>query len=220
VIGAAAVVLVLVVVGLAAGGVFSSGGGGGGGSSTATTKPHDTDSVTLTAGAAKVEAPILFTKFPDGVADAVMGAVTKYVDDGIVTALRKGHADDADLAGVVDAGVTAQLAGADRGVLFDEGLPAATGKLTVTGAPVDETALVGTDGRAAIVVAGIHLDVTATTKRGPVHITRTGDLQFAPDATGAWKLTGYDLTVNREGKGVPTAAAGTTTTGAGKGGGK
>ncbi len=176
--------------------------------------------MTLTAGATKVEAPILFTKFPDGVADAVMGAVTKYVDDGIVTALRKGHADDADLAGVVDAGVTAQLAGADRGVLFDEGLPAATGKLTVTGAPVDETALVGADGRAVIVVAGIQLDVTATTKRGPVHITRTGDLQFAPDATGAWKLTGYDLTVNREGKGVPTAAAGTTTTGAGKGGGK
>ena len=63
------------------------------------------DVVTLPAGATSVQAPILFTKFPDGVADQVMTALTKYVDDGIVNPLRKGRATTAAVADFADAGV-------------------------------------------------------------------------------------------------------------------
>ena len=167
--------------------------------------------MTLTAGATSVEAPLLFTKFPDGVSEQVMATLTKYVDDGIVAGLRTGRADAADLPNVLDAGVTAQLAGADRAVLFDEGLPHAVGRLTVTAPPVPISALVGVDGKAVIVIADVELDVTATTKRGPVHIARRGNLQFAPDAGGTWKVTGYDLTVDRDGRGLPTGTPSTTT---------
>jgi len=216
-----AVVLVAAVAGgLALGGVFDGGGGGSGSGSDhgagSRTAAQAADDITLAAGPTSVEAPLLFTKFPDGVADQVMAALTKYVDAGIVTALRKGKADDAALGTVVDAGVTAQLAGADRSVLLDEGLPRAVGRLTVTAPAIPITALVGADGRALVVIATVRLDETAKTGRGAVHITRNGDLQFAPDAAGTWKLSGYDLTVNRDGRAVPGGAeqtsGGTTTT--------
>jgi hypothetical protein len=210
----AAIAVAIVVGGLVAAGVFGNGSDGGrsaGGGAPAPPKAQTT--VSLSAGTTSVEAPLLFTKFPEGAGEQVVGLLTRYVDDGIVAALRTGKADDADLSNALDTGVATQLAGTDRSVLFDEGLPRATGKVTVTAPPVPITALVGADGNAVILVADVQLDVTAATKRGPVHITRSGDVEFAPDASGAWKVTGYDLTVNRDGRGVPVAAAGTSTTG-------
>jgi hypothetical protein len=195
--------------------VFAGSSGHGGAAPVPAATRKTVDVVTLPAGATSVQAPILFTKFPDGVADQVMTALTRYVDDGIVNPLRKGRATTAGVADFADAGVAAQLAGPDRSVLFDERLPPAIGKLTVTTPAIPITALVGADGTAAIAIATVQLDETARTARGPVRITRRGDLEFAPDATGAWKLTGYDLTVERSGRGVPADAAhasGSTTT--------
>jgi hypothetical protein len=212
--GAAVVALVVVTGILAVAGVFDGGGSGGGGGSarpTAASKPSS--DVGLSAGATSVQSPIVFTAFPAGLGDQVMASLRRYVDDATVRALRTGRVG-ADLSTVVDAGVSAQLAGADRGILVDEGLPAAVGRLTVRAPAVPLTALIGADGRPLIVIATVQLDVNASTGRGAVHIARAGDLEFAPAADGTWQLTGYDLTVDRDGKGVPggaTRASGSTT---------
>ena len=212
--GAVAVGLLIVVV---AGVVVAVGGGGddSGGGTAASTAPKNVDSVTLTPGELKVEKPGFPAPFPPDVQTQVMALYTRYVDDGIVTALRTGKAKDADVATLVDGGVTARLAGPDRAVLFDEGLPSAVGTLTVTAPPVVLTALAEGDGHAVTVVAAVQLDVVAGTKQGAVHIVRNGDLLFAPDLTGAWKLTGYDLSVDRSGKGVPGAVTSTSAAGGG-----
>jgi hypothetical protein len=213
--GAVVLAVAVVVAVLAVAGVFDGGSdGSGSGRASSPSAPKSSDDVQLTVGPTTVQSPILYTTFPAGVSDPVMNALRSYVDDATVRPLRTGKADPG-LANIVDAGVTAQLAGADRAVLVDEGLPAAVGRLTVTSPAVPLTALVGADGQPLIVVATVKLDVRATTKRGPVHIARAGDLEFAPGANGTWQLTGYDLTVNRDGGGVPdgaTSASGTTTT--------
>ncbi len=214
--GAVAVGLLVVVV---AGVVVAVGGGGddsAGNGGPTTTAEKNVDAVSLPVGTLKVEKPGFPADFPADVQTQVMALYTRYVDDGIVTALRTGKAKDADLPTLVDAGVTAKLAGPDRAVLFDEDLPPAVGKVTVTSSqPVPLTALAEFDGKAVIVIAGVQLDIVANNKSGPVHIVRSGDLLFAPDLTGAWKITGFDLSVDRSGKGVPGA---TTTTVAPAGG--
>jgi hypothetical protein len=148
-----------------------------------------------------------------------MASLRRYVDDATVRALHTGKVG-ADLATVVDPGVTAQLAGPDRAVLVDEGLAKATAPVDVRGPAVPLTALVGADGKPLVVIATVQLDVTTKSGRGAVHIVRAGDLDFVPAADGTWQLTGYDLTVHRDGKGVPggssQTAGRTTTTGSGR----
>jgi hypothetical protein len=215
------VVVAAVVVGaLAVAGVFGGdSGGGGSGSATRSTTSKASDDVQLTAGATSVQGPVLVTAFPAGVGDQVLESLRRYVDGATVRALHTGKAA-AGLASVVDPGVTAQLAGPDRSVLVDEGLPKATGAVDVRGPAVPLTALVDADGKPLLVIATVQLDVTTATGRGAVHIVRAGDLDFVPAADGTWQLTGYDLTVRRDGKGVPGAsvqtAGRTTTTGSGR----
>jgi hypothetical protein len=218
---AGAVVLVgAVVVGaLAIAGGF--GGGSGGGSSSSATRPTTparSDQVQLALGPTSVQGPVLVTTFPAGVGDQVLDSLHRYVDDATVRALHTGRAGSG-LAALADPGVTAQLAGPDRAVLVDEGLPKATRAVDVSSPAVPLTALVGADGKPLLVIATVQLDVTAATARGAVHIVRTGDLDFVPATDGTWQLTGYDLTVHRDGKGVPggseQTAGRTTTTGGG-----
>jgi hypothetical protein len=213
------VVGALIVGGLAVAGVFGGGSSGGSGSATRSSTPKASDEVQLDVGATSVQSPILFTAFPAGVSDQVLASLRRYVEDATVRALHTGRAGT-DLATLVDPGVTAQLAGPDRSVLVDEGLPKATGAVDVRSPAVPLTALVGTDGKPLLVIATVQLDVKTQTGRGAVHIVRAGDLDFVPAADGTWQLTGYDLTVNRDGKGVPGGASrtsgSTTTTGSGR----
>lgn len=144
---------------------------------------------------------------PDDVRTAVMATLSGYVDAATVKPLQKGtRASDAALAATLAPAVSARLAGADRAVLVDEGLPKSTAKVTVTATPVALTALA--DGAGSIVVVTAKLDQVATTKtkKGKVSITRSGELVLEPD-NGSWKITGYTLTVDRVGKGVPTTTA-------------
>jgi hypothetical protein len=146
---------------------------------------------------------------PDDVRAAVMATLTRYVNAATVKPLQKGKpASDAALAATLAPAVAARLAGADRAVLVDEGLPRSVSRIKVTTTPVTLTALA--DGAGSIVVVTAKLDQTATTKtqKGKLRITRSGELVLEPDG-GTWKITGYTLTVDRVGKGLtPT----TTTT--------
>jgi hypothetical protein len=172
--------------------------------------------VDLKVGDTKIEsvsAPLaLPTEFPPDIRDKVLKAIDTYVEKGIVVGLRTGKADDTGLALVFDPGATARLAGSDRAVLLDEGLPKAVGKVTVTTPPVPLTALSGVDGKVVLVTAGINLDIKARAEKGVVTISRAGDLVFALQITGDWRITGWTLHVGRSGPGVTPSPTTTTPT--------
>ncbi len=141
---------------------------------------------------------------PDDVRNAVMATLTGYVNAATVTPLRKGAVDDAGLATALAPAVAARLAGPDRAVLVDEGLPKATSRVKVAATPVALTGLA--DGAGTVVVVTANVDATTTTKtaKGRLVIKRTGDLVLEPD-NGTWKITGYTLNVVRAGRAaIPT----------------
>jgi len=203
---------VVVLVGAGVAVLASSGGSSGGPQFKAST------SVKLTAGTTTLE-QMTFLKPPQNVLNdarnQILSLVGKYVDDAIVHPLRSGAADDTALAVVFDPAALARLAAGDRAILVDEGLPKALGGIAVTTPPVAMSALVDTSDKVTLVTATVDLKVTAQTKQGVVKITRSGTLVFALDASGAWKITGWTLHVDRTGPGVslpPTTAPAANTT--------
>lgn len=156
---------------------------------------------------------------PADVQAAVMTTLTGYLNAATVKPLQKGKADDAALGATLALPVVARLAGADRAILVDEGLPKAVSKIKVSGAPVTLTGLADDAGSIVVVTAGIDTSTTTKSAKGPLGIARRGELVLEPD-NGTWKITGYTLTVDRTGKGVkatptttvPAAAAPTPTT--------
>ena len=138
--------------------------------------------------------------------------IGEYVDNGIVAGLRSGKVKDADLTDAFDEAALARLKGDDRGVLLDEGLPKATGKLSIT-SNQPTNIFVLNDGQGVLQVASVVLDLTihVTAEKGTYDIVRTGQLELTPDATRAWKITGWDLNVQRTGVGLPAAQQTPTT---------
>lgn len=142
---------------------------------------------------------------PGEVTTGVMAAIDGYLADAAARPLQKGRpGDEARLATVLSPAVMARLAGTDRTVLVDEGLPKATGTVKVTAKPVVLTGLADGSGKVVVVTAGLAATTRTRTAKGPVTITRTGDLVLRPD-DGTWKIVGYALTVDRVGKGLGTA---------------
>jgi len=147
---------------------------------------------------------------PDDVRAAVMGTVTRYVNAATVTPLRKGApADNAVLAPMLAPSVAVRLAGPDRAVLVDEGLPKATSKIVVSSAPVTLTGLADSSGNIVVVTATVDATTKTKTAKGKLSIKRSGELVFEPD-NGTWKISGYSFIVDRAGKSVPGATTATT----------
>jgi hypothetical protein len=142
-------------------------------------------------------------------AKAVLAQLDEYVRNATVNPLRSGAPSSADLASVFDANTLTTATTTDRGVVFDEGLAKVTGRLAVTTTPISLLGLGDQTGKVTLVTASMVLDVKgATGSKDPLHILRKADFTFAPDATGAWKVTAYDIVVTRDGGGL---AAPTTT---------
>jgi hypothetical protein len=185
-----------------AGGAFAVLSGGGGDSGP---EFEASTSVDLTAGEVQVVGlrlePI---ELPAEVRDQMLSTIGTYVDGGVVKALRTGKADDAELAPIFDAAATAQLAGAARTIVYDEGLPKAVGKITITTPPVAFTGLADAEGAIVLVSANLDLKITARAEKGTVTVQRTGSFVFAPDPTGVWKITGWTFAVTRGGTALPT----------------
>jgi hypothetical protein len=130
----------------------------------------------------------------------------------MVVPLRKGKAVDAKLATIFDQAAIARLAGTDRTLLLDEGLPKAVGRIDVTTPPVAMTGLADSEGKLLLVTATIDLAVEARAKRGVMTIQRTGSLVFIQQGDGSWLITGWTLHVERGGPGVATAPTTVPTT--------
>jgi hypothetical protein len=157
---------------------------------------------------------------PDDVRAKILAALSTYVNAATVKPLQTGAVDDASLATTLGPAATFRAAGVDRATLVDEGLPKATGRIVVNTLPVKLTALADGDGRIVVVTARLDSIARTRTPKGAVTIARKGDLVFTPDAD-TWKNDGYDLAVERSGKGLvaPTTATtvpGTPTTGTAK----
>ncbi len=152
---------------------------------------------------------------PGEVATGAMAAIDGYLVNAAARPLQRGRpGEDARLAAVLSPAVMARLGGPDRAVLVDEGLPKATAPVRITTEPVVLTGLADASGKVVVVTAGLAATTRTRTAKGPVTITRTGDLVLQPD-NGTWKIAGYSLAVDRVGKGLgsPTTTA-TTAPGA------
>jgi len=158
---------------------------------------------------------------PDDVRAKVLAAISTYVNAATVKPLQTGVVDDTALAGALGPAATQRSTGLDRVTLVDEGLPKATGRIIVNTLPVSLTALADENGHVVVITA--HLDSIARTRtaKGAITISRKGDLVFTPSGD-TWKIDGYDLAVDRSGKGLvaptteTTAVAGTPTAGSKK----
>ena len=171
--------------------------------------------VDLKVGNLDIVSPQSTGSFPPELADQLISVIGKYVDDGIVTPLRKGKADDQKMAALFDLAANNRLAG-DRVALLDEGFPKAVGKIKITAPPVNFLALAS--GPAILLVtAAIDLKIRARLATGTATIHRVGTLVFAKQQSGDWLITGWTLHVDRAGPGVEvttTTAPATTTTAA------
>ena len=158
---------------------------------------------------------------PDDVRAKILAALSTYVNAATVKPLQTGVVDDAALATALGPAATQRATGIDRGTLVDEGIPKATGRIVVNTLPVKLTGLA--DANAQVIVVTAHLDSIARTRteHGAITISRKGDLVFTPDGD-SWKIDGYDLAVERSGKGLvapttaTTAVPGAPTAGAAK----
>jgi hypothetical protein len=150
----------------------------------------------------------------------VLDALITYVKGASVQPLRTGKPATADFGAIFDANTLASATTTDRGVLIDEGLPRVTGELDATAQPVTLLGLGDQGGTLTLISAAFLVDVTGATKvKGePLHIVRKADFVLQPDASGAWKITSYDVVVVRDGAGLSptTTSAAAPTTGASK----
>ena len=166
--------------------------------------------VVVTAGDTKVYAAAGAPgDLPADVRTGVLATLTTYLRT-TATATKSPADADAALTPLLTTTAAARLSGTDRGTLLDEGLPAATGKVTVAVAPVPLTALTGDGGAVVLVTAGVDATTTVPTKAGKVAVHRTGTLVLTP-VDGTWKIQGYELAVQRSGRKLG-AVAGTPVT--------
>jgi hypothetical protein len=186
----------------------------------ATSHPAANTSITIAAGDVTADSaggPVTVT--PE-IAAAVLDTLRNYVEVATVEPLRSAQ-PAGDLSAVFDTAALARATGVDRAALVDEGLPKVTGNLDVVAQPVAITGLGDQDGKLVLVTTTIDLDATGVvpakktasskTKVPPVHVKRAGSFVFTPDASGAWKVSAYTITVGREGGTIDA----TTTTAAG-----
>jgi hypothetical protein len=208
----AAVVVVLLIAGAVA--VFAGGGNDNTSKSSPTTVARG-NNVDLPLGTVSTDsAGAAVTVTPDQ-SQHVLAVLSAYVKTATVDPLRSGKPATADLATVFDPGTLARVTTTDRGIVLDEGLPKVTGNLDVVAQPITIVGLGDQSGNLTLVTASVMLDVKGQTAvpGGPLHVVRNGAFVLAPDASGAWKITAYNLSVTRGGAGLdtPTTTATSTT---------
>ena len=209
--GVIVVAIIAIVVALA--------GGGGGGKSTsaghATTVVPNTN-VSLQLGDVSADSAGPPAQLAPEQSQAILKVVGDYLTAATVDPLRSAK-PAGDLSALFGAGALARVTGPDRPVMLDEGLPKVTGDLNVTAQPVAVVALADQGGGIVLATATIDLDIQGVTavKGAPLRILRKGDLVLSPDASGAWKVTAFNIAVARSGAGldpVTTTAPTVTTT--------
>jgi hypothetical protein len=122
----------------------------------------------------------------DDAANQIMAAVGQYVDKGLVAPVKTGK-PPTDVSGLFDAGTQAAIQ------------PAAE--------PVVITALSDENGQFVLATAAFTYHVDEGVEGGTLNAARSIALTFTPD--NGWKITGYDVTLTRQGAQVEGSTTGT-----------
>jgi len=138
--------------------------------------------------------------FPEDQRDILVRKVRDYVEAATIEPLRSGRPAKG-LEPIFDAAALTTLQGPDGAVMLDQGLPEVTGKLSAVTEPVAINALADGTGAWIMASARLNLDVTGRLDNGKLKIIRIGELLFVPDG-GDWKVTAFDVVVERSGPGV------------------
>jgi len=180
---------------------------GGGGGDSGTVKKTISGDVQLTLGGVQNANAGASTTLGDDIANQIMTALAQYVDQGLVEPVKTGK-PATDLSGLFDAGTQAAIQGPDKDVLFESGRPDRTGDFTPAATPVIITALSDGGGQFVLASAGFQYSAQVGVEGGTLATTRQIALTFTPE-NGQWKITGYDVTVDRQGAqvDVPASAA-------------
>jgi hypothetical protein len=197
--------------------------GGGGDDDVTATKPTRSTAgpgvtFTMEVGNITTDSAGPPTTFTAAQAQQVLGTIRTYVDTAVVRPLRSGE-PAGDLTPVFDAGTLARATGVDRAVMLDEGLPKVTGDIVVAGNPVSFVGLGDQSGNLVLVTASVDFTVAGTIEgiKSPLHVERRGEFVLSRDASGAWKVMAYHMTVSRGGAGIDTTTSSTpATTGRGR----
>jgi hypothetical protein len=135
--------------------------------------------------------------FGDDAANQIMAAVGQYVDRGLVVPVKTGKAAT-DVSSLFDAGTQAAIQGPDKDVLFESGKPALTGDFKPAAEPVLITALSDGNGQFVLATAAFAYRADVGVDGGTLNTARTIALTFTPE-NGEWKITGYDVSLTRQG---------------------
>jgi hypothetical protein len=147
-------------------------------------------------------------RLPDPVRRVVLAAAQRYVDDAIIAPLEQGHVV-AGYGKMYDPGVRGGALGDDMAVLTEAKMGFRADRVRATATPVRLDAIVGPDGRPALVAVTFLLNVDTPTAKGPLKIRRQTELTFASEF-GRWVVTAYRVTVQRSvgrGRGAKKAHA-------------
>jgi hypothetical protein len=129
-------------------------------------------------------------------ANQIMAAVGQYVDKGLIAPVKTGK-PPTDVAGLFDGGTQTAIQGPDKDVLFENGTPKLTGDFKPSADPVIITALSDANGQFVLATATFNYRVDVGVDGGTMNTARTTALTFAAD--NGWKITGYDVSVTRQG---------------------
>ena len=140
-------------------------------------------------------------------ANQIMAAVGQYVDQGLIAPVKTGKPPAGDVAGLFDAGTQAAIQGPDKDVLFENGQPKLTGDFKPAAEPVIITALSDGNGQFVLATAAFTYRADEGVEGGTLNTARTIALTFTPD--NGWKITGYDVTLTRQGAQVEGSTTGT-----------
>jgi hypothetical protein len=135
--------------------------------------------------------------FGDDAANQIMTAVGQYVDRGLFVPVKTGK-PATDVSGLFDAGTQAAIQGPDKDVLFESGKPERTGDFKPSAEPVLITALSDGNGQFVLATASFVYRADVGVEGGTLNTARAIALTFAPE-NGAWKITGYDVSLTRQG---------------------
>jgi hypothetical protein len=177
-----------------------------GGSSPSTKKSVSANVKLTLAGIQNANAGAPATLGAD-VANQIMAAVGQYVDQGLIAPVKTGKPPSGDVAGLFDAGTQAAIQGPDNGVLFENGQPKLTGDFKPSAEPVVITALSDGNGQFVLATATFAYRADEGVEGGTLNTARAIALTFTPD--DGWKITGYDVTLTRQGAQVEGSTTGT-----------
>lgn len=170
---------------------------------------HAATRLVVSVGTVQVESAGPPARLPEVTRDEILATVRDYVERATVQPIESGKPVPTDIARLFTADAAARVSGRDRAswdTLVDDGVPRATGRVTTTVAPTNLTALTDASGAVVLVSATLGVDARADTARGKLQVQRSGELVFAPVA-GAWKIFGFDVSVQRAGAALSGAKA-------------